>query len=124
MRSRDRRQSSTRYHLVADDLSLVGYARQFWKTASTPWVIVLSPVDILYIPRVLQVRARPDVSLVILRDEPLLYNKEYRMTKNIREILRKKEKVEKILFYIRYHDVLTPLPLLLLFRLLLAYWYT
>lgn len=52
MRSRDRRQSSTRYHLVADDLSLVGYARQFWKTASTPWVIVLSPVDILYIPRV------------------------------------------------------------------------
>lgn len=86
VRSRDRRQSFTRYHLVSDDLPLIRYARQFWKTTCTPVFIWLSAVDILYIPRVLQVRARPDVSLVILRDEPLLYNKEYRMTKNIRKI--------------------------------------
>lgn len=52
MRSRDRRQSFTRYHLVSDDLPLIRYARQFWKTTCTPVFIWLSAVDILYIPRV------------------------------------------------------------------------
>ena len=60
-------------------LALVRDARQLWQTVAHVVIavvnLVLSSVDILDVSRILQVRARPDVSLVILRDEPLLYNK-------------------------------------------------
>ena len=90
MRALDRRQSLAVDDMVAS-LTLVGYPRQLRQCDVIAIVNLLASVEVLNVPRVLQVWARPVVSLVILR-----------------AIIRTRIIEDRVLF------ALTPLPLPLL----------